>query len=338
MLDLSKDLLLIGEYVPHGHCYLWQTELVTLHALSDGLIALAYYAIPFAIVYLIRERRDLPFKNILLLFGAFIITCGTTHLMAVFTLWYPIYWISGTLKALTALISIYTVIELVPLLPTILALPSPAQLEATNQQLSLEITQRRQAEAEVRRVNQELEKRVKERTEELEKSRKFVQKITDNSTNVLYLHQAQEEKLIYISRAVEKLLGYSPEELTASNQGHIEWMVHQDDQKAKYDYNKKLNTLRDGEVLEIEYRVKDKQNQWRWICSSSTVFSRNEKGEVLEILGTATDVTARKKAEDNLHKMNTRLRRWIDELEERNQEMELLAEMNDFLQSCVNME
>ena len=338
MLDLSKDLLLIGEYVPHGHCYLWQTELVTLHALSDGLIALAYYAIPFAIVYLIRERRDLPFKNILLLFGAFIITCGTTHLMAVFTLWYPIYWISGTLKALTALISIYTVIELVPLLPTILALPSPAQLEATNQQLSLEITQRRQAEAEVRRVNQELEKRVKERTEELEKSRKFVQKITDNSTNVLYLHQAQEEKLIYVSRAVEKVLGYSPEELTASHQGHIEWMVHPDDQKAKYDYNKKLNTLRDGEVLEIEYRVKDKQNQWRWICSSSTVFSRNEKGEVLEILGTATDVTARKKAEDNLHKMNTRLRRWIDELEERNQEMELLAEMNDFLQSCVSME
>ena len=91
MLELSTNLFLIEQYAPHGNCYLWQPKLVGLHAISDGLIALAYYALPFSILYLVRNRQDLPFKNIFFLFGAFIISCGTTHLMEVFTLWYPFY-------------------------------------------------------------------------------------------------------------------------------------------------------------------------------------------------------------------------------------------------------
>lgn len=329
MLDLSQNWSLWGQYAPHGNCYLWQPELVILHSVSDGLISLAYYAIAFALLYLVRKRSDLPFKNVFFLFGAFIISCGTTHLMEVLTIWYPVYWVSGTLKALTAFISVYTVIELIPLMPSILALPSPAALEK-------EIQQRKEAEEEVIKVNQQLERRVEKRTKELEKSQKFVQKITDNSTNVLYLHHAQEEKLIYVSRAVEKLLGYSPEQLTT--QSHIEWLVHPDDRKAKHNYNERLKTLRDGEILEIEYRVQDSAKKWRWLCSSSTVFSRSETGEVLEILGTATDVTARKEAEENLQKANAQLENWVDQLEQQNRDMESLAEINEFLQSCVTVE
>lgn len=137
MLEILQSFFADGSFIPHGHCYLWQPMLVWLHILSDVLIAAAYYFIAITLIYFFQARQDFPFKRILLLFGAFIISCGTTHVMEIWTLWHPTYWLSGLLKALTALISVYTFIVLVPIIPQALALPSPAQLEIANCQLKL---------------------------------------------------------------------------------------------------------------------------------------------------------------------------------------------------------
>lgn len=157
-----------GNFIPHGHCYLWNSELVSLHILSDALIALSYYSIPITLVYFIRQRKDIPFQNIFLLFGAFIISCGTTHIMEVWTLWHPNYWFAGALKALTALISLYTALTLIPLVPKALALPSPAQLETTNQALMMEIIERKRVELELCQYKEHLEEIVQTRTIQLE--------------------------------------------------------------------------------------------------------------------------------------------------------------------------
>ncbi|MEH2127369.1 ATP-binding protein [Nostoc sp.] len=137
-------------FIPHGHCYLWQTGLVWLHIISDATIALAYYSIPFLLIYFISKRKDLPFNGVFLLFGAFIIACGTGHLMDIWTLWHPDYWIAGSLKALTAIISIYTAFALFYLMPQALTLPSPTQLEVINRALSTEIVERKRIEKELR--------------------------------------------------------------------------------------------------------------------------------------------------------------------------------------------
>ncbi|MEG3436336.1 PAS domain-containing protein [Pannus brasiliensis CCIBt3594] len=126
-------------FIPHGHCYLWRTELVGLHLIADGLIALAYFSIPLLLLYFVRQRKDVPFPSIFWLFAAFIIACGTTHLIAVWTLWHPIYWVSGTIKAITAFVSLYTASELYTVIPKALALRSPEELAA-------EIRQRERAE------------------------------------------------------------------------------------------------------------------------------------------------------------------------------------------------
>ncbi|HEY9711118.1 MAG TPA: hypothetical protein V6D48_23120, partial [Oculatellaceae cyanobacterium] len=110
-------ILLAEFFIPHGHCYLWKPELVGLHIASDALTALAYYSIPLMLVYFVAKRRDVPFNWIFLLFGAFIIACGTTHIMEIWTLWHPNYWLSGLLKAFTAAVSLYTAYQLVGLLP-----------------------------------------------------------------------------------------------------------------------------------------------------------------------------------------------------------------------------
>lgn len=133
-------------YIPHGHCYLWQKPLVALHLVSDALIAIAYFSIPVMLIYFVRKRGDMPFSNVFVLFGAFIILCGTGHLLDIWTLWHPDYWVSGIVRAITAIVSCYTALQLMELLPQFLALRSPEQLEAINQELEKQIAKRKRTE------------------------------------------------------------------------------------------------------------------------------------------------------------------------------------------------
>ena len=180
-------------FIPHGHCYLWKPGLVWLHVVSDSLIALAYYSIPLMLVYFVRSRRDLPFDWIFLLFGTFIVACGTTHVMEVWTLWHPTYWLSGLIKAITAFASLATAVLLAQLLPLALALPSPAQLEVTALSLKNEITERKKAEEALQGVNEELEDRVTQRTASLALTNSSLQgEISDRFRAEEALRQSEE--------------------------------------------------------------------------------------------------------------------------------------------------
>lgn len=145
----------LAQYHPHGVCYLWESELVWTHAISDGLITLAYYSIPVGLIYVVRKRKDLPFDWMFVAFAAFILACGTTHAMAVWTLWHPDYWASAWVKVATAGASLATAALMVPLIPKAVALPSPEEMRETNQAL-------RVAEASNRALNEDLSQRLEE--------------------------------------------------------------------------------------------------------------------------------------------------------------------------------
>ncbi len=191
-VDFVSSFFYSGNFIPHGHCYLWMPELVWLHILADSLIALSYYSIPLTLIYFVRKREDVPFKNIFLLFGAFIISCGTTHIMGVWTLWHPDYWLSGAIKAVTAIVSVYTALTLIPLVPQALALPSPAQLEAANNALQIEIIERKRVEQELRQYKEHLEELVEQRTTELAKTNELLQQ------EVIQRQQSQEKMALLL--------------------------------------------------------------------------------------------------------------------------------------------
>ncbi|GAB4537040.1 MAG: hypothetical protein Tsb0014_25380 [Pleurocapsa sp.] len=178
MGNFLNSLLSPQSYIPHGHCYLWQTPLVGLHLVSDLLIAIAYFSIPIMLFYFVLKRSDTPFQGFFVMFGAFIVLCGMGHLLEIWTLWHPAYWLSGVEQALTALISCYTAVEMAHLLPRFLSLKTPEQLEIINQELQKEVIERQKVEAELRQINEKLEGRVKERTAELQESLEKKQAIT----------------------------------------------------------------------------------------------------------------------------------------------------------------
>ncbi|NEQ38824.1 MAG: PAS domain S-box protein [Okeania sp. SIO3I5] len=183
-----------GNFIPHGHCYLWQPELVSLHILSDGLIALSYFSIPIALVDLIRQRKDLPYPEIFFLFSAFIVSCGLTHLIEILTLWHPIYWLSGLVKAITAIISLFTATTLIPLIPNLLALPSSAKLEAMNEKLKAEIRERQLIQ------------------EALEASEKRLSGILEIAQNAI-ISVDENQNISMFNQGAEKIFGYQASEV-----------------------------------------------------------------------------------------------------------------------------
>lgn len=108
-------------FMPHGYCLVWEPMLVWMHVISDLTITIAYYSIPITIMYLVQKRKSsLPYKWVFIMFAAFIFLCGTTHLMEIITLWYPMYYLEGLIKVLTGAISIATSLLIFPLVPTLL--------------------------------------------------------------------------------------------------------------------------------------------------------------------------------------------------------------------------
>jgi PAS domain-containing protein len=138
------------DFMPHGYCYMWDPPMVWLHVISDGLIALSYFCIPVALIYLVRRRRDLPFNWIFCMFGLFIVGCGTTHLMEIWTVWHASYLLSGAIKAITAIVSVATAVMLIPLLPKAIALPSVEHLRAVNDEMRVQAIERLKVERALR--------------------------------------------------------------------------------------------------------------------------------------------------------------------------------------------
>jgi signal transduction histidine kinase len=115
-----RNLLSTGPFMPHATCYLRDPGLIRLHVSTDLAIGIAYVVIASTLGFLVmRASRDLPFHWIYLAFGIFIVSCGFTHFMEVWTVWQPLYWLSGYVKVITAVASVTTSIALFPLIPRV---------------------------------------------------------------------------------------------------------------------------------------------------------------------------------------------------------------------------
>uniref|UniRef100_A0A0E0DAS7 Ethylene receptor n=1 Tax=Oryza meridionalis TaxID=40149 RepID=A0A0E0DAS7_9ORYZ len=103
---------------------IWSTDnILQCQRVSDFLIAMAYFSIPLELLYFATCSDLFPLKWIVLQFGAFIVLCGLTHLITMFTYERHSFHVVLALtvaKFLTALVSFATAITLLTLIPQLL--------------------------------------------------------------------------------------------------------------------------------------------------------------------------------------------------------------------------
>ncbi|HEY9683623.1 MAG TPA: response regulator [Oculatellaceae cyanobacterium] len=148
--DLQQSMDASDSFMPHGFCLSWNPQLLSLFIVGNGLVAVSYYSIPAALWTFIRKRSDLAFNWMFRLFAAFIFLCGTTHVMKLWSIWYPVYWAEGVVDLVTGVVSGFTAVLLWPLIPKALAIRSPKEWEEANARLAESLEQRDQAEKAVR--------------------------------------------------------------------------------------------------------------------------------------------------------------------------------------------
>ncbi|HEY2846102.1 MAG TPA: ATP-binding protein, partial [Bryobacteraceae bacterium] len=132
--------------MPHGHCFFWEPDILWLHVVSDSLIVASYYSIPLTLLYFLKKRPGLRLNGLIVMFGGFILACGTTHLISIWDLWHSAYRLEGLVKAITAALSVATAIVTLKLVPEAAKIAMPEEAANMNLALQQEIEARKEAE------------------------------------------------------------------------------------------------------------------------------------------------------------------------------------------------
>ncbi len=300
------------------------STLMMVMAIANGLIAISYASVPVFLGVMVAKRRDIPFTWVLVLFGAFIFACGSTHVMHVIGIWREVDWWQALVDSITAVVSLTTAIVLWPLLPKLLAIPNPAQLRAVNTALEREKAVLEATQVELRRAYADVEQRVADRTAELALTNQALRQEVDDRERAEGALRRSEAALkeslerfqlankatfnsiwdwnlttgsLWWNEAFLATFGYRADEVEPT----IEWWtacIHPDDHdRVEADLSRALES--DDEVWHGEYRMRRADGSYAIVADRGYI-SRGADGTPTRMIGALEDVTELKRAEQSL--------------------------------------
>ena len=173
----------------------------------------------------------------------------------------------------------------------------------------------------------------KRKTEaELRESQMLFQKVADTSPTVLFVYDIEEKRNIFFNKVIGDLLGYDLEEFRELTEDIFTNLFHPDDAADAFLRLEEMKKMGDEEVQTSEYRMKDSKGNWHWFRSLETVFKRNDKGEVIQILGSAQEITEIKEKQETILRKNEELASLLEEVKAAQQQ---LKEVNEELEKRV---
>lgn len=264
--------------------------LLWLHVVSDAIIAVSYYFIPLVLFNFIQQRKDIPYTRVFMMFCAFIVACGTTHLLSIITIWIPLYWVDGWIKALTAVISLVTAIVMVWVVPQALQLPR------TVAQLRIEIQERQKAE---QSKNQALSA-----LQDSEERLRFALETIHTGAWDLDL----VEHTVYRSQEHDRIFGYVDMLPAWSYETFLEHVVSEDRILVDVSFREAVATRGDWR---LECRIQRADGKIRNILAAGRHRVNSSDGK-LRMVGIVQDITERKQAEERLKELTQRLSYHID--------------------------
>ena len=312
-------------------------SLMMVMAIANGLIVVAYGSIPVFLLVFIRKRKDLPFSSLFLLFGAFILACSVTHFVHILGLWWVADWWQAVMDSICALISLSTAIVLWPLLPRILAIPSPKQLQAVNLELRSEKAELEVTQGLLQRAKDEVERRVTERTSQLteeiseRKAAENAYRLSEARFRAL-VEQAPEAIIVFDPQAglvvdgnanAERLFGCSRERLRTRGILSFYANAQPDERPVEASFAANTQQAMSGNEILVERVIHADDGQER-ICEVRLVRLPSEDRQLLR--ASFIDITERKHAEEEIRHLNAdleaRVRERTGELARANAELE----------------
>jgi len=284
MWDFWSHLFDSSGFPPRWKCGAWTSSHGWLHILSDLGVWSAYFAIPLVLGYFAARRRGLPFRAVLLLFVAFIILCGLTHLMEAVIFWWPAYRLAGVLKLLTAVVSWVTVFALLRVTPQVMAFRSPAELEA-------EIARRKQAEELIQASYRESEQRY----------RMLLEGVPQLVWTCL-----PDGRCDYLSRQWVEYTGVPEVEQLGFGWSEA---VHPDDRPHLLE--RWTRAVSESGPFDVEFRIRGGSGEYRWFKTRAVLFQQDDG--TCKWFGTNTDIHDKKLFEDRLKSSNATLEERVAE-------------------------
>jgi two-component sensor histidine kinase/PAS domain-containing protein len=274
MLDWLLRMFDPAGFPARWHCGEWSPFLGWLHIASDLTIWFAYMGIPAVIFYFVRRRRDVPLLPVFVLFILFITTCGIGHLVEAGMFWWPAYRFSGSVKLITAVVSLGTLAALVPFTRRALALPGTTELLAKLRSQSAE----HHRSKEVLQLTQEQ-----------------LRMATSASGVGLWSWREGEERAAWDDN-LRRIFGLAPNE-PAGGPEFLVALVHPDD---RGDFRVALAaTLRDGVALDARFRIVRRADEVAHVVARSTALL-SASGVVCGVSGAFFDVTEEERARERM--------------------------------------
>ena len=275
---ISQQLVAIVSGMPHGFFYLWQSQFIGVHLVSDVLIALSFFSIPIALIYFGHQHKNLPVSQVFLLFVGLFFFCGLNHLIEILSLWYPFYGLSGGFKAMTALISILTTFTVIPLMPKLLQLRSPQELEEINQVLN--------------------------------SSQQYYQTLMQACPVGLFETDATG-RCLYVNKYGCQITGQNLSDVL--NQGWVDGIYPDDRERLVKEW---LNAIQNQQPFSSEYRLNSLDQSGIWVLGQAVPL-KDPWGKVTGYIGTITDINDRKRVEEALQQSQQMLKLIMDTIPQR---------------------
>lgn len=153
----------------------------------------------------------------------------------------------------------------------------------------------------------------KQAEQSLWESQQFAQRIAASTPNIIYIYNLETYTNLYTNRELTTTLGYTPEQVQAMGDQFLSSLIHPDDFAHFEALFHRIRSLSDHEILEMEYRMRQADGNWRWLYDRMAVFKRDAQGRVIQHIGVVQDITDRKQLESELRQMNAELERRVEE-------------------------
>ena len=293
-------------------------RLMMVMAVANGLTVISYASIPVFLGVFINKRRDIPFSGLVVLFGTFILACSATHFFHILGLWWPVGWWQAGADSACAVISLATAVIAWPLLPRMLAIPSPQQLRIVNRELEKEKVALERTQGLLRAANAEVEQQVQDRTRQLREeiaerrqaeaslrlSESRFRVLVERAPEAILVQDMDTGRFLDANSKAESLFGVSRDRLLETGVQPFLKAVQPDGLSASESFAANMERVRAGQDLVFECAILSADGRDLlcevWLVPLPSAGNRTLRASII-------DITQRKRAEARILEFNAEL-------------------------------